>query len=123
MFEDLGVVLALTGAVSASMLGYILPAVFSLAANRDGIRNDYADIFNDVYGPLSVNGGAGSSSSGSSSGSSDSGSGSGFSLGQCWGWVRLLSRHSLPLGMICFGALSLVMGVVSVFAPIGRARR
>ena len=108
-FSDLGVVLSLTGAVAASMLGYILPPTFFLLAHKEELRARHRFVFAPRL--------AGDKSGGTlGQGPADSPS----ALGTAWRWARFAWPYSLPLSMIGFGVVSMILGVASVFAPPGR---
>ena len=110
--SDLGVVLALVGAVAASMLGYVLPACFFLAAHEDDIRSWHRIVFSSNYdGSIEINKEGGFSDDAASSLSPHSCPSSLLRT------LRFVWPYSLPLGMILFGLLALVLGVASVFSP------
>jgi len=83
--SDLGVVLSLTGAVAASLLGYVLPPLLFLASHKG-----------QIFKRQEQNGGG--------------------LIGLA---ISLFPRYSLPVGMIAFGCVACVLGVVSVFLPGG----
>lgn len=87
-FSDLGVVLSLTGAVGASVLGYILPSTMYLKSFSEELRA----LLDALFGPHADYAEAA---------------------------AQVYRRPMLLVAMfsIVFGALMLVLGVVTVFVP------